>query len=303
MEKAQAELIETIEATQKETEKQASGYIQELEQEISELIRGRAEVEQLSRSKDHIHFLQSFGSLKTSALRKDWTEVSINLPSYEGTVKTAVDQLEENFSEDLKKLLREVDLNRLQQFAVDVTLDPDTAHSALNLSADGKQVHHSVVKKNLPDNPKRFNPSCCVLGKQSFSSGKFYFEAEVKEKTRWTLGVAKESIKRKGIIPLCPDNGHWTMWLKNGDEYAALVGSPLHLSLSSKPQKVGVFVDYDEGLVSFYDVDAADLLHSFTGCSFTEKIYPFFSPGLNNDGINSAPMIISGVSHTDVLKR
>ena len=49
------------------------------------------------------------------------------------------------------------------------------------------------------------------------------------------------------------------------------------LSLKSQPEKVGVFVDYEEGLVSFYDVDAAALIYSFTGCSFTEKLFPFFS--------------------------
>ncbi|KAM6896136.1 E3 ubiquitin-protein ligase TRIM21-like [Lycodopsis pacificus] len=303
LQRTQAELIGMIESTQKTTEKQAKGFIQELEQEISELIRERAEVEQLSRSKDHLHFLQSFASLDASAPTKDWKEVSIEPPSFEGTVRTAVDQLEENLCKEMKKLLHEAELYRVQLFAVDVTLDPDTAHRALILSDDCKQVYHGVVKKNLPDNPKRFNPSCCILGKQSFSSGRFYFEVQVKEKTRWTLGVAKASIKRQGIIPLCPDNGHWTMWLKNGEEYAALVGSPLPLSLNSKPQTVGVFVDYEEGLVSFYDVDAAALIYSFTGCSFTEKLHPFFSPGLYDDNVNSAPLIISSIVRSDLLKR
>ncbi|GAA6218748.1 E3 ubiquitin-protein ligase TRIM39-like [Lates japonicus] len=302
LERAQEELIRMIDEKQKATEKRAKSFIQELEQEISELMRRRAEVDRLSRSKDHLHFLQTFSSLDVSLSAKDWTEVSIDPPSYEGTVRTAVDQLEETFGKEMKRLVYEAELNRVQQFAVEVTLDPDTAHPALILSDDRKQVCHGDTKKNLPDNPERFNPSCCVLAKQSFSSGKSYFEAEVKGKTRWTLGVAKKSIKRKGIIPLCPENGHWTMWLKNGDDYAALVGSPLHLSLNSKPEKVGVFVDYEEGLVCFYDVDAAALLYSFTGCSFTEEIYPFFSPGLN-EGINSAPLIISPVIHTDFLKR
>ncbi|XP_039995795.1 E3 ubiquitin-protein ligase TRIM21-like [Xiphias gladius] len=302
LEQAQDELIRMIGEKQKATEKKAKGFIQELEQEISELMRRRAEVERLSCSKDQLHFLQNFSSLNAAPTTKDWAEVSICPPSYEGTVKKAVDQLEETFCKEMRKLLHEAELNRVRQFAVDVTLDPDTAHPALNLSDDGKQVRHVDVKKNLPDNPERFNPSCCVLGKQSFSSGRFYFEAEVKGKTRWTLGVAKKSTKRKGIIPLCPENGQWTMWLKNADEYAALVGSPLHLSLNSKPEKVGVFVDYEEGLVSFYDVDAADLLYSFTGCSFNEEIYPFFSPGLNG-GTNSAPVIISPVNHTHFYKR
>ncbi|TNN26124.1 E3 ubiquitin-protein ligase TRIM21 [Liparis tanakae] len=67
------------------------------------------------------------------------------------------------------------------------------------------------------------------------------------------------------------------------------------LSLKSVPQKVGVFVDYEEDLVSFYDVEAAALIYSFTGCSFKEKLLPYFCPGLNYDGINSAPLIITPV--------
>ncbi|XP_010773462.1 E3 ubiquitin-protein ligase TRIM39-like isoform X2 [Notothenia coriiceps] len=297
LEISKAELIEEIEAKQIETEKKAKAFIGELEQEISELIRERAEVEQLSRSKDYVHVLQSFASLKASALSKDWTEVSIDPPSHEGTLRNALDQLDETLGKEMDKALQIAELNRVQKCAVDMVLDPDSAHHALMISADGKQVHHAAVNKKLSDTPKRFNPSCCVLGREGFSSGKFYFETVVREKTRWTVGVAKESIKRKGIIPLSPENGHWTIWLKNGDEYAALVGSPLKLSLDSKPQKVGVFVDYDEGLVSFYNVDTADLLYSFAGCSFAERIYPFFSPGLNDDGINSVPLTLSSVGH------
>ena len=295
LQRAQSDLIGMIEEMREETEKEVQSVIEVLEQEISELMKTRAEMEQLSRSKDHLHLIQNFASLDASIPTRDWTEVSVDLPSYEGTVKTAVDQLEETLGKEIKKLQHLAELHRAQQFAVDLTLDPDTAHAALVLSDDGKQVYHGVKKKNVKDTSKRFNPSCCVLAKQSFSSGKFYFVAEVKDKTRWTLGVAKESIKRKGIIPMCPDNGHWTVWLKNGEEYAALVGSPLTLTVNSKLEKVGVFVDYDKGLVSFYDVDAMELLYTFAGFSFTEKLYPFFSPGLNDDGINSAPVIISKV--------
>uniref|UniRef100_A0A4W6DIU1 Uncharacterized protein n=1 Tax=Lates calcarifer TaxID=8187 RepID=A0A4W6DIU1_LATCA len=203
--------------------------------------------------------------------------------STEGTVVRAVAQLEETLSKEKKKLI-EAELKRVQQYAVDVTLDPDTANPWLILSDGGKRVHCGDVKKNLPDNPKRFSHSVNVLGKQSFSSGRFYFEVQVKGKTKWTLGVARESIKRKGNITFTPEDGYWTIWLRNGNEYSALIGSPLRLSPKSGPEKVGVFVDYEEGLVSFYDVDAAALIYSFTGCSFTEKLYPVFSP-CTNDGV------------------
>ncbi|XP_051236789.1 E3 ubiquitin-protein ligase TRIM21-like [Dicentrarchus labrax] len=298
VERSHAELIHTIKEKQRKTEKQAEDFIKELEQEISELKKRSSEVEQLSQSEDHLHLLQSFLSLNVASSTKDWTEVSVSQPSYEGTVRRAVNQLEETLSKQIKKLL-EAGLKRVQQYAVNVSLNPRTAHHALILSDDEKQVYDSDVEKNLPDNPERFDRCPCVLAKQSFSSGRFYYEVQVKGKTDWDLGVVRESINRKGKIKLKPQNGYWMIWLRNENEYEALADPSVCLSLKSQPEKVGVFVDYEEGLVSFYDVDAAALIYSFTGCSFTEKLYPYFSPSNNNKGKNSAPLIISPVNHTE----
>ncbi|XP_062282705.1 E3 ubiquitin-protein ligase TRIM21-like [Scomber scombrus] len=297
VERSLNEFIKTIEEKQRTTEKQAEDFIKELEQEISELKKRSSEVEKLSHSEDHLHLLQNFLSLKAAPPTKDWTDVSVR-PSYEGTVVKAVAQLKETLSKQMKKLLAEAELKKVQQYAVDVTLDPDTANPKLILSDDGKQVQHGDVKKNVPDNPERFSDCGNVLGKQSFSSGRFYFEVQVKGKTHWDLGVARESINRKGKIILIPQNGFWAIWLRNGNNYKALTGFLNDLSLKSPPQKVGVFVDYEEGLISFYDVDAAALIYSFTGCSFTEKLYPYFSPGPNYGGKNSAPLIIFPVNQT-----
>ncbi|XP_075947954.1 E3 ubiquitin-protein ligase TRIM21-like [Anarhichas minor] len=298
VERSQAELIDTIKEKQRKTEKQAEGFIKELEQEISELKKRSTEVVQLSHSEDHLHLLQSFTTLNTPPATKNWTGVRVSPPSHEGTVVRAVNQLEETLSKHMKKLF-EAELKRVQQSAVDVTLDPDTANPALILSDDGKQVKHGDVWKNLPDNPERFDGRAIVLAKQSFSSGRFYFEVQVKGKTWWYLGVVRESINRKGFITRTPQNGYWMIRLINENQYSALTDPPVRLSLKSQPQKVGVFVDYEEGLVSFYDVDAAALIYSFTGCCFTEKLYPLFSPCFNDGGKNSAPLIISPVNHTE----
>ncbi|PWA25502.1 hypothetical protein CCH79_00020706, partial [Gambusia affinis] len=155
----------------------------------------------------------------------------------------------------------------------------------------------------LLPNPQRFSLFPNVLGQQSFSSGRFYFEVQVKGKTKWTLGVARESINRKGNINLNPQNGFWTVGLRNGNEYLAAAGPSVRLHLHPGPQKVGVFVDYQEGLVSFYDVDAAALIYSFTGCCFKEKLYSFFSPGLNDGGTNCSPLIICPVDQAGERKK
>ncbi|XP_035988856.1 E3 ubiquitin-protein ligase TRIM21-like [Fundulus heteroclitus] len=285
-------LIKEIQDKQKTAEKQAKDFIKDLEQEISELMKRSSEVKQLSQSEDHLHLLQSFSSLKAAPPTKNWTEIRVHPPSYEGTVVRAAAQLLEKMKKEMKKKLLEADLKRVQQYAVDVTLDPDTAQPWLILSDDGKQVKHGDVRKKLPDNPERFSECPDVLGHQSFSSGRFYFEVQVKGKTEWTLGVARESINRKGTFALRPQKGFWTVWLRNRNEYSANAEPSVRLHLQPGPEKVGVFVDYEEGLVSFYNVDAAALIYSFTACCFTEKLYPYFSPCLNYGGKNSAPLII-----------
>ncbi|XP_006804288.2 E3 ubiquitin-protein ligase TRIM21-like [Neolamprologus brichardi] len=302
-ERGMKKLMKEIEGKQKTTEKQAEGFIKDLEQEISELKKTSSQMEQLSHSEDHLHVLQSFSSLKAVLPAKDWTEIRVHPPSYEGTVVRAVAQLEEKLRKCMKKKLLEAELERVQQHAVDVTLDPDTANSRLILSDDGKQVHCGDVRKNLPDNPQRFSPCPNVLGKQSLSSGRFYFEVQVKGKTAWDLGVASELVNRKGKITLTPQDGFWSLGLRNRNEYRAFTSPSVRLCLQSGPEKVGVFVDYDEGLVSFYDVDTAALIYSFTGCSFIQKLHPYFSPCLNDGGENSAPLINCPVNQIESINR
>ncbi|XP_049892546.1 E3 ubiquitin-protein ligase TRIM21-like isoform X2 [Epinephelus moara] len=298
VERSLADLIEKIKERHNTTEKQVEGFIRELEEEISELMRRSTELKQLSHTKDHLLLLQSFTSLNPAQPTKDWTEVRVH-SSCEETVKSTVAQLEETLSKEMKKLCVNIELKRFQQFAVDVTLDPETANPHLILSDDGKQVSYGDVKQNLPDNPKRFL-WYSVLGKQSFSSGRFYYEVQVKGKTAWTLGVARGSINRKDtFITVCPMTGYWTVCMTNGNQYKAYAGPSICLSLKSEPQRVGVFVDYEEGLVSFYDVDAAALIYSFTGCRFTEKLYPYFNPRRNSDGKNSTPLTICSSNDTD----
>uniref|UniRef100_A0A8C1P9U2 E3 ubiquitin-protein ligase TRIM39-like n=1 Tax=Cyprinus carpio TaxID=7962 RepID=A0A8C1P9U2_CYPCA len=254
----QTELLEVMEEQQKAAEKQEQVLIEELEQEITELKMRNTELE-------------------------NWPEISMKTHESLETLRRALTQLKDTIDEKLTQ-------------TVDVTLDPDTAHPKLILSDDGKQVRHGDIRQKLPNKPERFDPCPCVLGKEGFSSGRFYFEVQVKGKTDWDLGVARESINRKGMITLRPSNGYWTVILRNGDEYKTCENRHVTLSLRVKPQRVGVFVDYEEGLVSFYDVESSSHIYSFTAQSFTEKLYPYFCP-CNNDGSkNSSPLIITPVA-------
>ncbi|XP_053538868.1 E3 ubiquitin-protein ligase TRIM39 [Ictalurus punctatus] len=295
-------LLEVMEEKQKAAEKQAEGLIKELEQEIDELKRRDTELEQLSHTDDHLHLLQIYPSLCIAPHTKNWTEIRIKTEPSVEALRTTLSQLQKTLNEKLSVTLNEklkekvsTELKRIQKYAVDVTLDPDTAYPRLILSDDGKQVTCGDTKQNLPDTPKRFTYHPIVLGNQGFSSGRFYYEVQVSGKTEWDLGVVRESVNRKGEIALKPQDGFWTVILRKGNEYTARDDPCVSLSLREKPQKVGVFVNYDEGLVSFYDIEVMSHIYSFTGQSFTEKLYPYFCPSNNDGGKNSAPLIISRV--------
>uniref|UniRef100_A0A8C8GJD4 E3 ubiquitin-protein ligase TRIM39-like n=1 Tax=Oncorhynchus tshawytscha TaxID=74940 RepID=A0A8C8GJD4_ONCTS len=307
MQRSQAEVSKMIGEKQKATMRQAESLIKALEQEITELQRRCSELDQLSHTKDHLHLLQSSPSLCPPTSTKDWPDVSItqnkskwnvqkDISQLDKKVRRALSELEEKLNNVLEKSKGD-DLKRLQQYAVDVTMDPDTAHPLIIVSGNGKLVRTGHFEQNHLYNLKRFRSRVAVLAKEGFSSGKFYYEVQVKGKTGWNVGVAKESINRK-IENRYTEQGFWTVWLSFQVDYEACTDPHTPLSLKSKPEKLGVFVDYEEGQVSFYDVDTRSHIFSFTGCTFTEKLYPYLNPFDDYDGSNSAPMIITPVNQT-----
>lgn len=271
-----ARVAEEIKERQRRTQREADMIIQELKQEVSELSKRQAELN------DNLDYNQSFSF-------KNWTEVTVPQPSYEETVTTSMNALKETLAQETRTLLRRAELNRIKQFMVDVTLDQNTAHPSLVLSKDRKQVYCGNINQNLPDNPERFDTAPNVLGKQSFSSGRFYFEVQVEGKISWDVGVVHESISRKGSINARPDDGYWAICLRRGEQYKA---SGVRLTLLSPLNRLGVFVDCEKGLISFYDADSAEIIHKFTDLLFKEKLYPFFSPSINHGGLNTAPLVL-----------
>lgn len=122
-------------------------------------------------------------------------------------------------------------------------------------------------------------------------------QVAVGSKTFWDLGIVKESVNRKGMITSKPENGFWTVRLRNGHEYRALDSPSVLLTLKEKPHVVGVFTDYEEGTVSFFNVGNRSHIYTFTGCLFSERIYPFLSPGVCDEGRNTAPLVVTAVNH------
>uniref|UniRef100_A0A3B5PPE0 Uncharacterized protein n=1 Tax=Xiphophorus maculatus TaxID=8083 RepID=A0A3B5PPE0_XIPMA len=178
-----------------------------------------------------------------------------------------------------------------------VTLDPDTAYPCLWVSPCRTSVQVGKIQSNLPNNPERFTRYNIVLGSEAYSSGRHYWEVEVGNKKAWGLGVAKASVNRKDEISLCPDDGFWTLvrrYKNDGtSEYEACTDADDTLIFPSKPPKrVGVYLDYGRGEVSFYD--AAEMSHLFTfyNADFKETVFPYFNPWPIINGQNKEPLTI-----------
>ncbi|GCB72597.1 hypothetical protein scyTo_0002078 [Scyliorhinus torazame] len=172
-----------------------------------------------------------------------------------------------------------------------LTLNANTAHPRLLLSEDLTVVTYGDVKQEVKDNPERFDTCVCVLGSEAFTSGKHYWEVQVGSKTEWDLGVVKESIGRKGHTTATPESGYWIVWLRNGNEYKATTVPRTRLTVPRKPLAIGVYLDYEGGQVSFYNVDNMSHLYTFID-TFSGRLFPYFSPGINDDGENSEPLRI-----------
>lgn len=298
VEEAQASALKPMNDRREVVEKEANSMKEKLEVEVDRLEKNISELDHVAALEDHILFLQSYPSLHDLDLLKDSTEIELDTSLSFGTMRRITTTMLEQIRQKLEKLTP-TELKRVSQFAVDVKLDPTTAHRHLGLSDDGREVRDEGEDQEVDDVPERFDLFASILGLNRLTSGKSFWEVEVSNKTGWDLGVARRDVNRKGKLSLSPDDGYWVAVHHQGDKYAAMTTPPLLLSLTKKPEKVGVYVDYEEGLVSFYDVEAQSHIYSFTECSFAGELLPYFSPHLNKDEKNSDPLVISAVKHCE----
>ncbi|XP_005534100.1 PREDICTED: E3 ubiquitin-protein ligase TRIM39-like [Pseudopodoces humilis] len=167
----------------------------------------------------------------------------------------------------------------LKKFQVSLTLDPDTAHPRLALSEDGKCVWWEDTRRAVPDHPKRFDSSRCVLGREGLGSGRHYWEVQVGNGAAWAVGVAKESVRRKGRISVKPEVGIWAVG-QCGSQCQALTSPTVPISLPEAPDVVGVYLDYEAGRVAFFDSQREILMFTYPPMSFGgEQVLPLLCLG------------------------
>ncbi|KAM4713777.1 E3 ubiquitin-protein ligase TRIM39-like [Anableps anableps] len=294
IERSRTELAEVIQRKQTAVEMKAKRLIAGLEAEISELQRRRRELEQLFHHEDHLHVLQSFPAVSSVPPTEDSSDILVHSETCLGTIRRAVADIQEQLQLQMEKLSSR-EHKKIQQYPADVLLDPRTANPWLVLSEDGRQVQDGDIMQNVANLPERFDKAPCVLALMGFTTGRRYWEVHVGDKTSWDLGVARASVRRKGVVTLSPEDGFWTICLRKGTQFWACAGEAELLCLPKKPKVIGVFLDYEEGTVSFYNAETGSHIYSFTEFHFTEAIFPFFNPDTNENGTNKLPLTIQPI--------
>uniref|UniRef100_A0A452V632 Butyrophilin subfamily 2 member A2-like n=1 Tax=Ursus maritimus TaxID=29073 RepID=A0A452V632_URSMA len=172
--------------------------------------------------------------------------------------------------------------------AADVVLDPDTAHPELFLTEDQRSVRRGPSRQSVPDNPERFDCRPCVLGLESFSSGRHYWEVEVENVMVWAVGVCRDSVERKGEALLVPQNGFWTLEMF-GNQYRVLSSPEKILPLKERLRRVGVFLDYEAGDISFYNMRDRSHIYTCPRSPFCGPLRPFFRLGSDDSPLVICP--------------
>ncbi|XP_055974806.1 tripartite motif-containing protein 75-like [Sorex fumeus] len=157
----------------------------------------------------------------------------------------------------------------ISTFEEDLILDLETAHPDLLISEDRKSVIYKANLQDFLDNPQTFTPYPAVLSCQGFDGGRHFWRVEVRGTGEWFLGVCKESFCRNTLMAPTPHNGCWPF--EQSRRTSCISDKELVV-------RVGVFLDYELGELSFYNMNSRLFLYKFTD-TFTERLMPYFSIG------------------------
>ncbi|XP_058872360.1 tripartite motif-containing protein 16-like [Acipenser ruthenus] len=295
IEKIHTEVIELIGANEKAAVNQAEGRMKKLEQEIAELRRRNAELKQLSETEDHIHFLQNFQSLCAPPEAGDLPSVTVNTDISFEAVRKAVSELKDHIEDfckgELVKItttVNEVAVYSLQapeprnraeflQYSCQLTLDPNTVHRNLCLSEGNRKVTWRRETQRYTDHPERFDSWPQGLCREGLSGTCCYWEIE------WSggwpdIGLTYKGISRKGGDRSCRlgfNDKSWSLSCSDSSYTARHNNNETAITAPHSP-RIGVYLDFNAGTLSFYGVsDTMTLLHRFQ-TTFTEPLYPGF---------------------------
>ncbi|XP_071384572.1 E3 ubiquitin/ISG15 ligase TRIM25-like [Centroberyx affinis] len=292
IEKRSSDVKEQIRSQQKAEASRAEELQEKLKQEIAELRRKDAELEQLSHTEDHTHFLHNYPSLSRLSESTDLPSTNIRPLHYFEDVTAAVsearDKLQGILTEEWPKIswtVTQMDVLLPQpepktraeflQYSRQITLDPNTADTNLSLSERNRKATCVEEEQLYSRHPDRFTEWCQVLSREGLT-GHCYWEVEWRG-SAVSIAVAYKDISRTGDKCYfgCNEKSWEIQYFKNGYEFRH---NNIKTSIPGpRSSRVGVYLDHSAGILSFYSVSETMTLLHRVQTTFTQPLYPGFS--------------------------
>ncbi|XP_018428839.1 PREDICTED: E3 ubiquitin/ISG15 ligase TRIM25-like [Nanorana parkeri] len=239
--------------------------INQLQTQQDELYCSIMQIEQLINLSDPLAIMA-----KTSAELepKDTENLIYNLEEIdEGLISVA---LHRSFNEIMQTV-------KMAQGSTDLLLDVESAANDVYLSGDKKTVSWSKINQRRPKHPTRFK-SLQVLSKGAFSFGRHYWEVQTSETGEWMMGVCYPSMERKGTLSVFGSNNRsWCLSWRDKKISVVHDQKVKHFLNLFPCHRVGIYLDYEAGRLSFYKLDdPVRHLHTFM-VNFTDPLFAAFS--------------------------
>ncbi|XP_071990827.1 E3 ubiquitin-protein ligase TRIM39-like [Engystomops pustulosus] len=218
---------------------------------------------------------------KISSLQKVITDLEKNVTISSSQICQDQKEIEKRPTPPQVPQPKERRLEFYHLFQVSLSLDLKTVNKNLLVTGNHKCVKYQEEPLRLAPCLERFDSKPCVLATTGFRLGKYYWEVEVGGGIYWTIGIARQSVRRKGMFRIEPQRGIWAIGLLGmySDRYYAFTSPDTLLNPKEQPERVGVYLNCDEGSVSFYNALSQEHLFTFNFLKVPEKLYPFFCVG------------------------
>ena len=161
--------------------------------------------------------------------------------------------------------------------AVDNILSQTMTIHHMSLSEDGddaslmfRDEHHGASRQ------PQIVESVMSWGARAFTSGRHYWELDVTYSSSWILGICKDILITDTNISIYSEEACVLFSKKVNNHYSLFTNAPPYIQYVKRPLgRIGMFLDYDNGIVSFYDVCRGSLIYSFLPSPFSFPLKPF----------------------------
>ncbi|XP_028262959.1 tripartite motif-containing protein 16-like protein [Parambassis ranga] len=293
---------ELIATQEEETAAQVHKSVHALQVRMEEMKKRDAELRCLAQTENNVYFLQKWLSVtplcETDQVLFEGSEVP---PLPFKLTKTAVEKLGrqlEDFCDKEFALISHTEVTpndaavlshctgeepvtreQFLQYACELSLDPMTAHEDLVISDDDKEVKlcHPKCKNPHVSCPQRFLHRRQVLCREALQAERCYYEVEV-EGDKAEIALAYKGINRKSLTKSSAFGGNAESWSLDRFTYYSVSHKDASIQLSTPPShhRIGVYLQFKEGTLSFYEVsDTMKILYKMEA-KFTEPLFPGF---------------------------